>query len=122
MKTTRIQPTTLTWCTEPLGDNRYFAVTDDGVVTRSGESGEPLDVTGMILGIGGVTPKWQNDNSDFQGRTSSLETYPLKWFTHPYSTWYLKETPLLSDQTLGSPNTIIGPLVKSGLTIAPSCS
>lgn len=66
-QTAPIQPTTLTWCTEPLGDNRYFAVTDDGVVTRSGESGEPLDVTGMILGIGGVIPKWPNDNSDYQG-------------------------------------------------------
>ena len=41
-----IQPTTLTWCTEPLGDNRYFAVTDDGVVTRNGESGEPLGQEG----------------------------------------------------------------------------
>ena len=31
--------------TDPPGENRYFAVTDEGVVTRSGESGERLGGT-----------------------------------------------------------------------------
>ena len=57
-QTTPIQPTTFTWCTEPLGDNRYFAGTDEGVVTRSGESGEPLtqEGSGAEVGLGESSP------------------------------------------------------------------
>eukprot|EP00435_Cladocopium_sp_Y103_P075329 s109_g56.t1 len=54
---TQVQPTTLSWCTEPPRNNRYFALTDlrlpqssgcclEEVVTRSGEPREPLGQEG----------------------------------------------------------------------------
>ena len=59
-----------------LGENRFFLVTDKGVVSRGGEPGEPL---GQQLDLSGDVPGWMGGrhHSDPAADQVALQAHPL---------------------------------------------